>query len=57
VYATENPVQRFRAHKVRNVTAQLPKERRDQAKAAMRAACRLEAKEGMARLRKQAEAL
>jgi len=55
VYGTENPVQRCRKHKVANVTEQVPKELRDQVKASMRAAYRLEAKEGMARLRKQAE--
>jgi len=55
VYGADNPVQRCRAHKVRNVCDHLPKHLRDQAKAAMRAAYRLEPSEGMARLRKQAE--
>ena len=48
------PVQRCRAHKVRNVCAQLPEQLRDQVKAAMRAAYKLEAKDGMGRLKKQA---
>jgi len=55
VYGADNPVQRCRAHKVRNVCDHLPKHLRDQVQAAMRAAYRLPAAEGMARLRKQAE--
>jgi putative transposase len=55
VYGSENPVQRCRNHKIRNVTDNVPKELKDQVKAAMRAAYRLEPTEGMARLRKQAE--
>jgi transposase-like protein len=55
VYGASNPVQRCRKHKVRNVCDHLPKHLRDQTKAAMRAAYRLDAREGMARLRKQAE--
>jgi len=55
VYGAENPVQRCRKHKVANVTEQVPKHLRDQVKAAMRAAYRLDPKEGMARLRQQAE--
>ena len=50
VYGKDNPVQRCRSHKVRNVLDQLPKEQRDQAKATMRAAYRLEPSEGKARL-------
>jgi len=48
------PVQRCRAHKLRNVRDRLPKDERDQAKAAIRAAWRLEAKNGQARLEKLA---
>jgi transposase-like protein len=55
VYGADNPVQRCREHKVRNVTALVPKHLRDQTKAVMRAAYRLDPKEGMARLRQQAE--
>ncbi len=48
-------VQRCRAHKLRNVLDRLPKAEQDQAKAAIRAAWRLEAKDGQARLKKLAE--
>ena len=48
------PVQRCRAHKLRNVLDRLPRDERDQAKAGMRAAWRLDAKEGAARLEKLA---
>ena len=48
VYGRDNPVQRCRSHKIRNVLDQLPKEERDQAKATMRAAYRLEPAEGKA---------
>ena len=50
VYGTDNPVQRCRNHKLRNVCSHLPEEQQDQAKAALRAAWKLPAKEGMARL-------
>lgn len=55
VYGCENPVQRCRAHKIRNVLDQLPKAQREQAKATMRAAYRLEPAEGMARLEQLAQ--
>ena len=55
VYGADNPVQRCRSHKIRNVTDQVPKALKDQVKAAMRAAYRLDPKEGMTRLKKQAE--
>jgi len=55
VYGAENPVQRCRSHKIRNVTDPLPKPLRDPVKATLRAAYRLDPKQGMARLRKQAE--
>ena len=51
----EVPLQRCRAHKLRNVLDRLPKEERDQAKAAIRAAWRLAAKDGQARLEKLAQ--
>jgi len=54
VYGSDNPVQRCRAHKIRNVLDHLPKELRDQTKATLRAAYRLEPAEGKARLRQQA---
>jgi transposase-like protein len=50
VYGTDNPVQRCRNHKLRNVVSHLPQEQQDQAKAALQAAWKLPAAEGMARL-------
>jgi putative transposase len=55
VFGPQHPVQRCRNHKIRNVVERLPEEQKDQVKAAMRASYRLEAKEGMARLRKLAD--
>lgn len=55
VFGASNPVQRCRNHKIENVMGYLPEELKDQVKAAMRAAFRLPAREGMARLDKQAE--
>lgn len=55
VFGRRNPVQRCRNHKMENVCGYLPKELKDQAKAAMRAAYQLSAEEGMKRLKKQAE--
>ena len=55
VFGTHQPVQRCRAHKLRNVLDHLPKEQRDQAKSVLRAAWKLDAKAGMARVRKLAE--
>ncbi len=51
----EVPVQRCRAHKLRNVLERLPRAERNQAKTAIRAAWRLEAKDGRARLEKLAQ--
>jgi putative transposase len=53
VYGWDNPVQRCRHHKLRNVIGHLPKELQGQVAAALRAAWRLEPTEGMARLRTQ----
>jgi len=53
VYGRRNPVQRCRKHKLENVLGYLPKELQGQVAAALRAAWRLEPKEGMARLRTQ----
>lgn len=50
VYGADNPVQRCRNHKVRNVVDHLPKDQHDQAKATLKAAFKLEAKEGVAKL-------
>lgn len=55
VFGTENPVQRCRHHKIENVMGYLPEELKEQVKAALRAAFRLSAEEGMARLEKQAQ--
>ena len=55
VFGAEHPVQRCRQHKIENVMGYLPVDLKDQVKAAMRAAFRLSAREGMARLEKQAE--
>jgi transposase-like protein len=50
VYGSENPVQRCRNHKVKNVVDHLPNELKDQAKAAMKAAFKLAEEDGMKRL-------
>jgi transposase-like protein len=54
VFGTQHPVQRCRNHKVENVMGYLPDELKDQVKAVMKAAYRLPAEEGMARLNQQA---
>jgi len=54
VFGSGNPVQRCRNHKVENVTGHLPQELRDQVKTVMKAAYRLPADEGIARLKQQA---
>jgi transposase-like protein len=55
VFGTDQPVQRCRAHKLRNVLNQLPEEQKEQVKSLMRAAWKMEWKAGMARIRKLAE--
>jgi transposase-like protein len=55
VFGKGNPVQRCRSHKVRNVTGYLPEHLKGQVRAAMRAAFKLEADEGLRRLEKQAQ--
>jgi transposase-like protein len=55
VYGRRNPVQRCRIHKLRNVVGHLPEELQGQVSAVMRAAWKLDAKEGLARLRTQAD--
>ena len=54
VFGTDQPVQRCRAHKLRNVLDHLPKDQRDQARSLLRAAWKLPPKEGMARIKKLA---
>jgi transposase-like protein len=55
VFGRQNPVQRCRTHKLRNVIGYLPKELQGQVAAVLRAAWKLDPKEGMARLRTQIE--
>jgi len=55
VFGTQHPVQRCRAHKLRNVLDHLPQEQKGQVKSAMRAAWKLDAEAGMARMHKLAE--
>ena len=55
VFGKQNPVQRCQAHKRRNVLGYLPKEMQGQVAAVLRAAWKLDAKEGMARLGAQIE--
>ena len=54
VFGAHQPVQRCRAHKLRNVLDYLPKEDRPQVKSVLRAAWKLPPKEGMARIKKLA---
>jgi transposase-like protein len=55
VYGSDNPVQRCRNHKERNLQDHLPKDPAKQVVSAMKAAWRMEAKEGEAQLEKQAQ--
>jgi putative transposase len=55
VFGADQPVQRCRAHKLRNVLDHLPEEQKEQVKSLMRAAWKMEWKAGMARIRKLAE--
>src|SRR5215470_13193697 len=55
VFGSHQPVQRCRAHKLRNVVDHLPKDQKDQVRSVLRAAWKMEAKAGMARLTKLAE--
>jgi putative transposase len=54
VFGSDQPVQRCRAHKLRNVMDYLPKDQRAQVKSVLRAAWKLGPKEGMARVKKLA---
>jgi transposase-like protein len=54
VFGADQLVQRCRRHKIGNVLGYLPKARQPQVKAALQAAYRLEAKQGMARLKQPA---
>jgi putative transposase len=55
VFGSVTPIQRCRNHKVRNVLGYLPEERKSDVEAAMKAAFKLKAEEGMARLDKLAQ--
>ena len=55
VFGLQTPVQRCRQHKLRNVLERLPKEQQKQTGALIKAAWKMEAKQGMAKLRKMAE--
>jgi len=54
VFGSDQPVQRCRAHKLRNVLDYLPEDQRAQVKSVLRAAWKLGPKEGMARVKKLA---
>jgi transposase-like protein len=55
VYGSDNPVQRCRNHKERNLQDHLPREQSQQVVSAMKAAWRMEAKEGEAKLEQLAK--
>ena len=55
VYGSKNLVQRCRKHKMENVCAQLPEDLRESVQIMMRAAYKLPWKEGITRLKKQAQ--
>jgi len=50
VFGSQNPVQRCRNHKLRNVLGHLPEDQREQAKLTLKAAFKLSAEEGQAKL-------
>ena len=54
VFGSHQPVQRCRAHKLRNVLDYLPKDDKAQVKSLLRAAWKLDADKGMARVKKLA---
>jgi transposase-like protein len=57
IYGSANPVQRCRRHKERNVLGYLPEDERDRLRRVLKAAWKLPAEEGQARLEKEAKAL
>ena len=54
VFGTDNLVQRCRNHKIENVVGHLPEELKDQVKSVMKAANKLDADEGIGKLKQQA---
>lgn len=55
VFGSRHPVQRCRAHKLRNVMDHLPEDQKDQVRSVMKAAWQMHPKQGLARLEKLAE--
>jgi putative transposase len=55
VFGTNNPIQRCRNHKIRNVLDYLPQDRQETVRCAMKAAFQLSADQGIAKLRKLSE--
>ena len=55
VFGHENPVQRCRNHKIRNVLSYLPQDQQEQVQASMKAAFSLDAKDGRKKLEKLAQ--
>ena len=54
VFGDGTPVQRCRNHKLRNILGHLPKDQHDQARSTLRAAFKLDAKEGTAKIEQYA---
>jgi putative transposase len=54
VFGSDQPVQRCRNHKLRNVVGHLPEEQQEQARSTLRAAFRLDADEGIAKIEQYA---
>jgi putative transposase len=54
VFGNETPVQRCRNHKLRNVIGHLPQDQHEQARSTFKAAFKLDAKEGMAKIEQYA---
>ena len=55
VFGSDNPVQRCRIHKIRNVISYLPDDRKPDVQSALRAAFKLETGDGISKLKKLAE--
>jgi len=55
VFGNQNPIQRCRNHKIRNVLDYLPQDRQETVRCAMKAAFQLPAEQGIAKLKKLSE--
>jgi putative transposase len=55
VFGVDNPIQRCRNHKIRNVLNYLPQDRQEATRCAMKAAFQLPAEQGIAKLKKLSE--